>query len=89
MKTLVTLIVISVLSFGTYYYFKPNQVKDWFRDAGLITAPETTRVYKWQDGEGNWHVSDKPPPGDATYEVRDYRSDENVLPLPPQLENDD
>ncbi len=89
MKILVIIVAVSALMFGVYYYLQPDQVRGWLREAKLITTPEITRVYKWQDKKGNWHVSDAPPPEDTPFEVRDYRSDENVLPLPPQLQKDD
>ena len=88
MKILAFLLLIAALLFGAYYYFQPKQARDLLRDADLITTPEVTRVYKWQDKEGNWHVSDQPPPEGTSFETRDYRSDENVLPLPPQLQSE-
>jgi len=89
MKYLAILVAVLAIMLGIYYYLEPDQVRGWLRDTKLVTAPETTRLYKWQDKQGSWHVSDAPPPAGTSFEVRDYRSDENILPLPPQLKKDD
>ncbi len=89
MKKLAILAAICATAFGVYYYLEPDQVRGWLRDAELVRAPEVTRVYKWQDNKGNWHIANTPPSGGVAFEVEDYRSDQNILPLPPQLQNDD
>ena len=89
MKFVALMLLIGALVFGVYYYLQPKQAKDLLRDANLISEPEITRVYKWRDENGNWHVADKPPPEGTDYETQDYRSDENVLPLPPELQQKD
>jgi hypothetical protein len=37
-------------------------------------------LYQWQDAEGKWQVSDRPPPGDLPYEVKRFPLDANVMP---------
>ncbi len=88
MKILAILVAICAIVLGVYYYLEPDQVRGWLREADLIEAPEVTRVYKWRDKQGNWHVSNAPPAKDQAVEVRDYRSDQNIMPLPPQLQRD-
>jgi hypothetical protein len=39
-------------------------------------------VYQWQDAQGNWLVSDRPPPGDLPYEVKRFPLDANVMTSP-------
>jgi hypothetical protein len=39
-----------------------------------------SKVYKWQDKEGNWHFSSTKPPKDVTAETEEYRDDTNVIP---------
>lgn len=89
MKYLAILLLVTALILGLYFYLKPDEARQLLREANLVTTPEVTRVYKWQDDKGNWHVSDTPPPEGTAVEIRDYRSDENVLPLPPQLQQED
>ncbi len=48
-------------------------------------SSKTTRVYRWKDANGNWQVADRHPGEDVVYEVLEYRNDVNVLPLPPEL----
>ena len=50
-----------------------------------ITAPASppgpvTRLYRWRDERGNWHISDHPPEGDVEYLARDYPHNLNRLP---------
>ena len=89
MRRVLILLVIVSIAVGGYYYYQPETVHRWMRDADLIETPEVTRVYKWSDSQGNPHITGKPPPVGTPYETLDYRSDENILPLPPQLQKDD
>ena len=43
------------------------------------------RVYKWRNAKGEWQITDQLPPEGIEYERLEYREDENVIPLPPQL----
>ena len=45
-----------------------------------------TTIYKWRDAQGNWQITDRPPPEGAPYEILKYRSDANILPSPRELE---
>jgi hypothetical protein len=80
------LIVVAALV-GVAFYFSvyPERLPDWAARTTLGQEMQTTRVYKWQDATGAWHVSDAPPPADVDYSVQDYNTDDNVLPLPPAL----
>ena len=42
------------------------------------TQGSTTRVYKWQDADGNWQFSNQPPAEGVASSSRVYRSDTNV-----------
>ena len=54
-----------------------KKVKDQTQD---LVTPETTTVYKWQDANGQWQVSNQPPPGNTPYETLDYHRDANIMP---------
>lgn len=81
------LLLALLLGIGIYLYLKDpdfkKRVQDLPSETGLIK--KTTRVYRWHDADGNVQITDKLPPPGIDYEIRDYREDENVLPLPPGL----
>jgi hypothetical protein len=84
------LLLAVVLGIGIYLYqtnpdFK-SRVKNLPAEAGL--TKKTTRLYKWQDEDGQLQITDRLPPEGILYEILNYREDENVLPLPPGLEGD-
>ncbi len=87
MKTLFWILVTVVLGLGLYTYWNPDfpgQAGRSVRET-LGIAPQTTVVYKWQDAAGQWQITDRPPATGIAYETLHYRSDQNLLPLPPQL----
>lgn len=82
-------IVVLLLLLGgaaSYYWLHPEEMPEWAAKTGIGRDLQTTKVYKWQDESGAWHVSDQPPPAGTEYEVGDYARDINVLPLPPALQ---
>jgi len=83
---IIWLILALLLAAGAYIYFNPDyksRLKDLSSEVGL--GKQAQRVYKWQDTEGKWHITDQLPPEGTAYETLDYPEDVNVLPLPPQL----
>ena len=78
----VTLIVGAAIAYYTVY---PEELPQWAADTEVGQKLQTTQVYKWQDSDGAWNVSDQPPPDGVDFEVQAYSRDENVLPLPPSL----
>lgn len=69
--------------FGDAFNGRNNDTKD--------TAPvDGTRVYKWQDSNGNWQFSSEPPPQGIASSMTVYRSEANVVqaqkPPPPAPE---
>lgn len=44
------------------------------------TAGSRTKVYKWQDAQGRWHVSNTPPANIKGAQERLYRSNQNTVP---------
>jgi hypothetical protein len=81
------LLLAVLLGIGIYLYQKDpdfkSRVQDLPSEIGL--TKKTTRTYRWLDADGNVQITDKLPPPGIDYETRDYREDENVLPLPPGL----
>lgn len=74
---------------GAAFYFSvyPERLPDWAARTELGQDMRTTRVYKWQDASGAWHVSDTPPADGTEFTEQKYHSDDNVLPLPPALQD--
>jgi len=85
-RTVVVLLIVGAVG-GTVSYFSvyPERLPDWAARTTLGQEMQTTRVYKWRDGSGAWHVGDDPPPAGVDYTVQEYNTDDNVLPLPPAL----
>lgn len=58
-----------------------NQIHSFFSDKEKFPEiTEETKVYKWQDKDGNWQFSNTEPPKDIDSTVKVYKSDENVVP---------
>ncbi|MGB5202403.1 MAG: DUF4124 domain-containing protein [Sedimenticolaceae bacterium] len=80
-------ILVLLAGVGGYFTLYPERMPDWAAKTTLGRELQTTRVYKWQDASGQWHVSDQPPPAGMEYRTQDYSHDTNALPLPPALQD--
>ena len=84
---LIWLLIALLLLGGGYVYLYPDTARQL---RGQLKAPEithkTARLYKWRNTAGEWQITDTPPPAGIEYERLDYRSDENVLPVPPGVQ---
>jgi len=75
------LLLLAALGGGAaYFYLHPEELPDWAAQTGIGRDLQTTVVYKWQDAAGEWHVSDRKPPGGIPYQTGQYTRDTNVLP---------
>lgn len=83
LKAILVVFVIVAIA-GAYLYFNPEIWKKWVKGTPLEPAPTVTQMYKWQDANGQWQVSDRPPDAGIQYEVLQYRSNENVVPSLPE-----
>ena len=80
-------VVLSLCAAGSYLWiFDRPRVERWLRDTPLAPPPTVTTIYKWQDVNGNWNLTDTPPAAGVTYETLHMRSDTNVMPLVPRDE---
>lgn len=71
------------LGAGAAYYFFPAEVRSVLSGTPLdFMAPGATRLYRWQDDRGDWHVTDQVPTDGRPYETLEYRRDTNILPRP-------
>ena len=80
------LVLLAAGAAGGWLYLQRNEAPKWLKGTGLAPKPAPTVLYKWRDAQGAWHVSDAPPPEGTPHERLEYAHDQNVLPLPPQLQ---
>jgi len=74
-------ILLIVLSgAGAYLYLNPDVWQPWVKGSPLDPAPTKTQVYKWQDENGQWQITDRQPTGGIPYEILEYSSDANIVP---------
>ena len=78
-------VLMATVASGVYVY-RPAPVLELLEGTPLEMAAPVTQAYKWRDAEGNWQISDRPPPAGVDYELFEVSSDVNVLPLPPKLQ---
>lgn len=84
-------LLITIIGLALYFYLNPQSLEEIQQRSHEIsdsisgTEPKTAHIYKWRNSAGEWQITDFPPPEGIPYESKNYRSDENVLPLPPQL----
>ena len=88
MKVLVVVVLVAVAA-GAYYIFRnPAMVTSLVEGTPLESTVRetlgTTRVYKWRDNDGNWHITDEPPPEGTKFEKLEYQNDANVVPSVPK-----
>ena len=85
MKKIFIALLILVVAGAGFWYWKPDTAQQILDRAASPIGPSAARVYKWRDAQGGWHVTSEAPPPGIQYELREYRADLNVLPVPPQL----
>ena len=82
------LLIALLLAGGVSLYLNPDYRSRLFTStANIVTPVSTSRVYKWRNDKGEWQLSDSLTPEGIAYETLEHRSDENVLPRPPQLDS--
>lgn len=83
MKKLLLVLVLGAVAAGVYFYMHPKQTQDLLEGTPLESDSGSVRVYKWQDAQGNWQVTELPPPQGIAYELKEYEPEVIQLPLPP------
>lgn len=77
MKKLALLLMLAVIGLAALAFLKPELVQQL---RNTLDPKSSTLVYKWQDKEGNWHVTNTRPQAGIPYEEQEYLHSENVLP---------
>lgn len=83
MKAIFVLFLV-IVGLGIWFYVDPDARRQWLAATPLVPSPEVTTVYKWRDDEGNWQITDTPPPAGIDFETLTYHRDTNVMPLVPK-----
>lgn len=79
--TVVVLIVVLLGAGAAYlWFFDRERASRWLDKAPAVIGSSETTAYKWQDTDGNWQITDKPPAGNIAYETITVRSDVNIVP---------
>jgi len=78
MKKLLWLIFIVVVAGAIAAYMDP-EFRHWLLQT-TGTQPAATRLYKWQDSQGQWQITNTPPPAGTPYTEQEYLHDTNVIP---------
>ncbi len=81
-KKLVLLAALAAAALAGYWYFEPQSRPSWLSDRLPVAPGAEVKLYRWQNEQGQWQVSDAPPPDGIDYEVVSYRHDTNVMPAP-------
>ena len=81
------LLLALLVAGGIFLYLNPDYRSRLLSSTSeMITPVATSRIYKWRNARGDWQLTDTLPPEGISYEILEHRSDENVLPRPPQLD---
>jgi hypothetical protein len=78
MKKLVIFIFLILIAIALLAYFDPefrSLVKEF-----TGSTQTASKVYKWKDKDGNWQITDAPPPAGVEYTEQEYLHDTNVMP---------
>ena len=75
-------VIISLLVAGIAAYLYYGNPPTWLKETLKQNIPikKSTSVYKWQDKQGNWQITDTPPAAGVPYETLNYHHDTNILP---------
>ena len=65
---------------GGYLFLHPEIWQKWVKGTPLEPAPTVTTTYKWQDANGEWHLTDRQPDSGIKYEILIHNSNTNIVP---------
>ena len=82
MKKWLLILFISLVVAG-YFAYQDPELRAYFQkhtDDVLPAAVTQMQAYRWQDKNGQWQLSDKPPANGIPYETVEYHKNTNVIP---------
>lgn len=78
MKKLLWIIVLIVIVILGYAWIDPEFRSVLMETTG--TKQKSTKVYKWQDKNGKWHITNTRPAPGIPYTEQEYLHNTNVIP---------
>ena len=80
MKVLIILVVLLAGTAGYLWFVDPKLGRELLGDTPIAPPSTVTTAYKWRDAQGNWQLTDEPPPEGTPYETIQADPGANVLP---------
>lgn len=79
------LIILTIIATVTYYVYQDEALREKVMGKIHQVAPELNQstLYKWQNNQGEWQVTDKPPGKGITFTTITAQDQINVMPSPP------
>jgi hypothetical protein len=82
MRTLILGFLALTVAAGAFVYERPEESQRLMGQIQFARRPALSKpLYQWKDERGEWHVTDRPPPGRTSFEVKRYGLDTNILPV--------
>ena len=82
MKKLLWIIILAIVGIAGYAWYDKDFRNIILQKSGV--KPVKSKVYKWQDKDGQWHITNQPPPPGTPYTEQEYLHNTNVIPATPQ-----
>lgn len=79
MRRLPWLLALLLTGLASYVWYDDSLRETLLNRLPVAVKSDTTPLYRWQDAQGHWQLSDQPPAG-RSYEVVRYPRDLNVVP---------
>ena len=77
------IIGLGVLAGAGYVIYQDPATRAYIEQKSEKILPKNvthTTVYRWKDKQGQWQITNTPPPQGIKYETLEYRKDTNVIP---------
>lgn len=87
LKLILALCVVAVAGAAYLYVIDPQLGRQLLGGTPLAPPATVTTAYKWRDAQGNWQLTDNPPPAGTDYKTLKTRSDDNIVPAFPAQKN--
>ena len=80
MKLVVALLVLAGAGTAYLHLVDPELGRELLGNTPIAPTPSVTKAYKWRDAQGNWQLTDQPPPEGTPFETLETSSDANIVP---------
>lgn len=82
MRKLLFGFVALAVAVGAFVYERPKESQWLMGQVRFVPRPALSKpLYQWKDARGEWQVTDRPPPGRTSFQVKQYGLDTNILPV--------